>query len=289
MKLTLLILTILLCSCSKPETESKKLKLACTNFPVKWMVDYISGQTLENLYLIPAGIDPAYWEPKDSELQELNTCDMVFYNGATYEKWMETISLSKTFDTSSKIKESFILISNVMEHEHNGKKHSHDGIDFNIWLNSDLFIKQAEAVELKLSSLVENPEIDFKANLKSLVAEIKDIKQSLTECTQGQKSFLASHPVYNYLANQLDWKVTNFHWEPDTMPSEEEWLKLKEAKKHSSFMLWEDMPNDEIRKKLIALNIEVIVFRTCGNTPPSGDFIKEMKTNLENLKTALAK
>lgn len=289
MKLILLALTLLLCSCSEPEAENKQLKLACTNYPVKWMVDYISGQTLENIYLIPADIDPAYWEPKDSELQELNTCDMVFYNGATYEKWMETVSLSKTFDTSSKIKDSFITISNAMEHEHNGKTHSHDGIDFNIWLNFDLFIKQAEAVERKLSSLVKKPEIDFKSNLESLIAEIKEIKKSITECSQGQINFLSSHPVYNYLAKQQNWKVKSFHWEPDQMPNEEEWLKLKEAKKHSSFMLWEDMPNDEIRKKLIALDIKIIVFRTCGNTPPSGDFIKEMKANVDNLKQALEK
>ena len=52
-------------------------------------------------------------------------------------------------------------------------------------------------------------------------------------------------------------------------------------------MLWEDEPIEEIKKKLISMGIKVIVFRTCGNKPPTGDFIKEMKNNLANFKEIL--
>lgn len=287
MKNFLLFIILICVSCSKPAEETAKLKVASTNYPVKWLIDYISGQTVENIFLIPDDIDPAYWEPSDTDLQSLNDCDMVFLNGATYEKWMNTASLGKTFDTSAKFKDKFIAIKDVMEHEHNGKKHSHDGIDFNTWLNFDLFIQQAEAVEKKLSTLIKSPEVDFAANLKSLKSELNELKSKLSELTTKQKTFFASHPVYDYMAQAYGLKIQNFHWEPEQTPSEAEWQKLKEVKEHSSYMLWEDMPNDETRKKLIAMDIKIIVFRTCGNTPPSEDFIKEMKSNLENLKLAL--
>ena len=289
MKLFILLLLTVICSCSESKNEVKNVTVASTNYPVKWLVDYISGETVENSYIIPADIDPAYWEPTDEELQKLNASDQIFLNGATYEKWLNTASLANTFDTSQSIKDRFLSIKDEMEHEHNGKKHSHDGIDFNIWLNFDLFIKQAEAVEQKLSELIKEPKVDFKANLKSLVSEINQINKDISEAAKDQKSFLASHPVYDYLGQQQGWSIKSFHWEPEQMPNDEEWQKLTEAKKHSRYMLWEDMPNDEIRKKLIELDITVIVFRTCGNTPPSGDLIKEMKQNIENLKRVFTK
>lgn len=289
MKTAFLLIILIFCSCSKPETKAKKVTVSSTNYPVKWLVDYISGETVENIYIVPDDIDPAYWEPTDQDLQKLNSSDQIFLNGATYEKWLNTASLSKTFNTSKGLNKQFLTIKDAMEHEHNGKKHSHDGIDFNIWLNFDLFIEQAKAVESKLTELVKKPQVDFSANLKSLIAELKEIQKEIAASSNEQKTFFASHPVYDYLGKQQGWDIKNFHWEPEQMPSEEEWKKLAEAKSHSSYMLWEDTPSDEIKKKLIELDIKVIVFRTCGNTPPSGDFIKEMKSNIENLKRVLSK
>lgn len=289
MKIFFLLFLLVFCSCSESKQEVKEISVASTNYPVKWLIDYISGETIENRYPIPEDIDPAYWEPSDKDLQTLHSSTQVFLNGASYEKWLNTASLSNTFDSSQNIKDHFLTIKDAVEHEHDGKKHSHDGVDFNIWLNFDLFIKQAEAIEDQLSSLVKKPKVNFEGNLKSLIAELNELKKEISSSVGSQKSFLASHPVYDYLGQQHDWNIKSFHWEPSQMPNEEEWQKLVEAKKHSAFMLWEDTPSEEINKKLIELGITVIVFRTCGNTPPSEDFIKEMKQNIENLKRAFTK
>ena len=55
----------------------------------------------------------------------------------------------------------------------------------------------------------------------------------------------------------------------------------------ANYMLWEDEPLQEVAEKLHRAGIKVIVFRQCGNIPASGDYIKEMQQNINNVSKAL--
>ena len=285
------ILVFLMFSCSDKKDETKRAKVAVTNFPVKWLVESISGNNVDVVYNVPGDIDPAYWEPTDSDITAMQEADLILLSGATYEKWLTSVELpaSKMVDTSKDCKKMFITIKDAEVHEHNGKKHSHDGTDFNIWLDAYILSIQAEEVLNQLIKLNPKMEEEYKKNHKAIVADVKSIFMEINKVSASQKQYLASHPVYDYLARANGWKVKNFHWEPEVMPSEEEWQKLEEALSHSKYMLYEDEPSKEIVAKLNELGVKVIVFRTGGNTPPSKNLIKEMKSNLENLKKALAK
>ena len=289
MKFLITIMLLLFCSCDGKKKEEKPVTLASTNYPVKWCIDYITGASVENNYPVPGDLDPAFWEPEDPDLKKLSTVDLVFINGATYEKWLETVSLGNTFDTTAHLKDRFLTIKNAISHVHDGKKHSHDGVDFNTWLDLDLFKQQAAVIEKKLSSIIKKSAVDFSANLKSLNSELDEVKESIGQAAGDQKKFLASHPVYGYLARSQGWEVKSFHWEPGEFPDNNEWAKLQGALSFSKYMLWEDTPSEDIQKKLKEIGVTAIVFRPCGNIPPSGDFIKEMKVNIQNLTEALKK
>jgi len=288
LRLSLIILIFLLFSCNK-EDLNKKVSVAVTNYPLHWLVDRISGGTIDVIYEAPDHIDPAYWKPRDSDIRSMQEADLILLNGATYEKWMNSVSIpsSITVDTSKDCKDMFITIKDAEVHEHNGVKHSHDGTDFNTWLDVKIFSKQADEVLKQLIKLKPQMEADFKKNHSSLLSELKLVFEEINKASSNQKQYLASHPVYDYLARANSWKVKNFHWEPESMPPEEEWEKLKEALPHSKYMLYEDEPSKEISDQLKSLGVTVIVFRTAGNIPPSKDFMKEMEANLENLKKAL--
>jgi zinc transport system substrate-binding protein len=243
------------------------------------------------LYLVPQDIDPAYWEPTDADITKMQQADLVLLNGASYEKWQNSVELpiSKIVDSSSSCKSMFIEIKEVMKHEHNGKVHSHDGIDFNIWLDAYIFCRQAETITSALSKTLPQHKALYEKNLKSLKAEVMAVFMQFNKVAGDQKKFLASHPVYEYLGKANGWEIQSFHWEPNVMPSAEEWNKLKSAAAFSKYMLYEDTPSAEIAAKLTEIGIQVIVFRTCGNTPPTKDFLKEMKENLKRLERVFKK
>lgn len=288
MKYIFLLILLILTACNESKTPEKTVVIASTNYPVKWSIDYISGGTVNNLFLIPEDIDPAFWEPADEDILKLSEVDRVFLNGATNEKWLATRSLTNYFDSSKTFMKQYIMYKGAA-HVHDGKMHTHNEIDFNIWLDFELYKTQATEITGELLKIIKKPKVDFKANLKSLTAELDELKKEISAAAGDQKRFLASHPVYNYLARSHGWEVQNFHWEPEEMPADEEWSKLDKALEFSKYMLWESDPSKEILAKLKEKGVTPIVFRTCGNIPPSGDFVKEMKKNIENLKKALEK
>lgn len=288
-KLLIVISLLVLVSCNEKRDPNKKLSFVVTNYPVYWLVETISGKSVDIIYNVPEDIDPAFWEPKDSDITVMQKADLILLNGATYEKWLNSVELpsSKTVNTSKDCREMFITIKDAEIHEHNGVKHSHDGTDFNIWLDTYLFSKQADTVLNQLIKLKPEMAEEFKKNHQLLVAEVKSVFMEINKVTVGQKQFIASNPVYDYLARTNGWQLKSFDWGPETMPSDEEWGKLKNSLAHSKYMLFEEVPSMVISEKLKYLGVKVIVFRTAGNTPPTKDFIKEMKNNLENLKKAL--
>ena len=286
-KSVLLLLVIISCSCDmKKEAQQETLTVSVTNYPLYWVAGYIAGNTAEIVYTVPSGIDPAYWEPQDADIKQMQQSDIILINGATYEKWLNSVELStsKIVDTSKSCQQMLIHIKDAVKHEHNGKEHSHDGIDFNTWLDAYILSIQAQEVANALSGEMPQHKELYDKNLLALKNEIKSLFIKINEAPGEQKKFLASHPVYNYLAKANGWELINFHWEPNEMPADSEWIKLKEAASFSKYMLFEDLPSLEIQQKLKSHGVNFIVFRTCGNTPPAKDFLKEMKLNLENLE-----
>ena len=287
----LIISFIFLFSCTekKVSSNSEIKSVTVTNFPVYWIVKAVTGDSCKVHFHAPADVDPAYWQPNENDILDMQKSDLILLNGATYEKWLKGASLpaGKTVDTSAAAKSAFIKLEDGVEHEHNGVKHKHSGTDFNIWLDSYIYSIQAGAVKDALVKLNPDKKDLYESNLNTFKKRLKEIFIDLNNSAKNNKNFLASHPVYNYLAKANGWKVQNFHWEPEEMPSEEEWEKLKKAVSFSKYMLWEDTPSKEISERLQKEGVKIIVFRPCGNRPPSGDFFKEMIQNIDNLKAAL--
>ena len=52
-------------------------------------------------------------------------------------------------------------------------------------------------------------------------------------------------------------------------------------------MLWEGVPSDETKTKLLNAEVKSILFNPCANTPEVGDFMTVMKQNIANLNQLL--
>jgi zinc transport system substrate-binding protein len=291
LKIILPILLLILCACDDVEKKvvEKKRTIVVTNYPLYWLTESIAGNTVEIIYSVPANIDPAYWQPEDQDIAKMQQADLILLNGANYEKWLNVVELpkSKLVDTSANCQQMFIEVKEQVKHEHDGKVHSHSGYDFNIWLDAYILSRQAETLTSSLCQLMPAHQKLYKEKLLTLKNELKKVFFKINRVAGKQQKFLASHPVYNYLARANNWQLESFHWEPNEMPSPLEWARLQKATKFSRFMLFEDQPTLEIENKLAEFGVKAIVFRPCGKAPTSKDFLIEMKANLKNLQEAL--
>jgi zinc transport system substrate-binding protein len=292
MRIFLVISLLFALSCKEkpqPEQAFRHNSVAVSNYPLFWICDALLDKSVKVIYNIPKDIDPAFWEPNPEDLRQLLEVDKIFLNGATYEKWLETTSLpsSKMLDTTETLKEQYILIKNATTHAHAGNTHSHDGTAFTTWLNPIFLLKQISTIGQELKRLYPQQKENIQRKTQLLQEKINNIDQELKTIFLNQKSFLASHPVYQNFAKAYDLKIQSFLWEPEQMPSSQEWLEFETKKSHSRFMLWENEPSEEIQKELLTYGIQAIIFRPCGNTPPSKDYLAEMQQNITNLKNAL--
>ena len=110
------VLSILLAGCSGEEVAETGREPAgrpvvyASNYPLQYFAQKISAPLVDVRLPVPAGEDPAFWEPTPEDVAALQKADLVVLNGASYESWLKNVSLasSRLVDTSEGFKEQFI-------------------------------------------------------------------------------------------------------------------------------------------------------------------------------------
>jgi putative ABC transport system permease protein len=274
--------------------EAKK-RVAVVNYPLQYFTRRIAGDRVEILFPVPRREDPAFWKPRDGDLEGFQRADLIFLNGAEYEKWLPgaVLPLTKQVVTSLPFADHYVNIGESVTHSHGPQgMHSHGQIDFNTWMDPRQAALQAQSIHDQLRPLLPEAAKDFDTNLSSLQRDLSKIDSAIEEASRmlGNSPLLGSHPVYQYAARRYGWNLKSVHWEPDEMPSDEEWQKLE--KLHlghaAKIMIWEENPLPSVVERLRKMGIEPVTFETCANEPETGDYLTAMKSNAARLAAATA-
>ena len=237
-----------------------------------------------------AGGDPAYWKPTAEDIGRIQQADLILLNGAGYEPWAAQAALprNRTVDLSVSVKSS--LIEEVGEtHSHGPEgEHSHTGTAFTTWLSPDILRTQAREIALALATMKPSQKTAIEDALSKLTEELLALGTRVRTAAAKQPMWLASHPVYQYLAQAGGTQIESMHWEPGEMPAETEWTKFRLARaaapKPVAVMLWEGEPGAEIRAKLDAEGVRVVVFPPAGD---GGDFITAFARGVDAMSAAV--
>lgn len=287
----LIALTLFSCGKKSPYKEdfkNEKMTVITVNYPLFYFAERIGANIIDLQYIIPADVDPAFWNPNESALEIYQSADIILANGANYAKWMENVSLpsSKIINTSSTFEDQLISLKSISSHNHGPDgEHQHTGYAFTTWLNFKLALKQAESVRAILVNKIPDEKMTLDKNFNELKRDLEDLDKKLTLAASNlsEQNLIGSHPVYQYLSKGYKLNIRSVHFEPNEVPTNQQWeqlTKLLDASKNN-LMLWEDSPTSEIEKKLTELNIEFKVFNPCANKPDASDFLNIMKTNID--------
>ncbi len=263
----------------------------CSNYPLYYFAERIGGDFVDVKFPAPTEGDPAFWKPSEKDLITMQSADLVITNGATYEKWLETVSLPESgiVDTSKPFKGDYIASETSVTHTHgNGDSHSHAGTEFTTWMDFQQAIWQAEEIRDSLIRLSPENAATIGKNLELLAIELETLHLACKEvgAAIGAQPLVASHPVYAYFSRRYNLNVKSVLWEPETVPHEVALDELKTllADHPAKWMIWEGEPVDESIAILKELGVGSVVVNPCGNRPESGDFMSVMEQNLANLK-----
>ncbi|MEM7014193.1 MAG: metal ABC transporter substrate-binding protein [Verrucomicrobiota bacterium] len=272
--------------------NSGKPQVYVSNYPLKYFAERLGGDKIDVHFPAAGKGDPAYWKPTDADVENMQTADLILLNGATYEKWIDHVTLpgSIQIDTSMDLAAWYIEVEEGPTHSHgDGGEHSHKGTAFTTWLD---FTQAQQQMRTIVDALNELPAFSSSGSLrddKLLHGDLTSLDLKMQEVAKqiGDQPLLASHPIYQYMARHYELKIESVLWEPDVVPNDEAMaeLQLLLEKHQAKWMIWENEPTTGSVKKLEALGIKSVVFNPCANEPEEGDFLSVMKQNIENLKS----
>ncbi len=285
------VLIAVLCLASFYVNASDKLIVYTVNYPLQYFAERIAGAHAEVHFPAPADVDPAFWKPDRKTVREYQKADLILLNGAGYAKWSDKVALPRLrqVNTSASFVGAYIQAESTLTHGHGpGGDHSHAGTAFTTWLDFYQASAQAEAIMQALARKRPQYQAEFARNYAALKQELMalDLDMQRLAAKHPGKPLFVSHPVYHYFARRYELRLESVTWEPDVMPTDQEWERLVFAQETfpATWMLWEGQPRADIVERLRSAGISAVVFQPCANRPPQGEFMDVMKQNVERLK-----
>lgn len=265
--------------------------------PLAELARAVGGPSVEVRLVCAPEDDPARCQPSKETIGAMQTAALVLINGAAFEAWSETVSLSpaRLVDTSLGFESELLRYESAVQHQHgvDGELHTHEGIDGHTWLDPKLAAEQLRALTRRFQATWPAQAADFEARQRALLDRLEALDQrhrALVE-KHGPPMLFASHPAYNYLARRYGWRLVNLDLDPEQpLDAERERALADRSKQHPArLILFESEPTPELAAALRArLGLTSVVFSPAETPSPEGDYLTRMGLNLDRLEAALA-
>ena len=280
--------------------KASKVKVVASFYPIYDFVQKIGGDRVEVSSIIPPGVEPHDWEPTIQQRLEAESSDMIVYNGAGFEKWIEEIDAKFRVDTS----EGLELLEGSSEggdHQTSASGHTdvNENADPHIWLDPILAKYQIEKIRDGLIKIDPANTNYYNGTAKKFIAELDSldafIRSELSNC--DKIDFIAFHNAFTYFSNRYglnQHSVYGVSPEGDILPQRlQEIIKLSRELNIDTIyaedlidprlvnVIATEIPNGKV---LILSPIEGIDEE---EQKAGRGYIDKMRQNIENLKVGL--
>ena len=82
----------------EPLKAGEQLKVYTSIYPMYYLTSRIAGDKAQVENLVPSGVEAHDWEPNVEDIVKLNEADVLVYNGAGMEHWVEDVGASLNND-----------------------------------------------------------------------------------------------------------------------------------------------------------------------------------------------
>ena len=280
--------------------KASKVKVVASFYPIYDFVQKIGGDRVEVSSIVPPGVEPHDWEPTIQQRLEAESSDMIVYNGAGFEKWIEEIDAKFRVDTS----EGLELLEGSSEggdHQTSASGHTdiNENADPHIWLDPILAKYQIEKIRDGLIKIDPANTNYYNGTAKKFIAELDSldafIRSQLSNC--DKIDFIAFHNAFTYFSNRYglnQHSVYGVSPEGDILPQRlQEIIKLSHELNIDTIyaedlidprlvnVIATEIPNGKV---LILSPIEGIDEE---EQKAGKGYIDKMRQNIENLKVGL--
>lgn len=276
---------------------SKKATVAVSTFSLYDISKNIAADTVEVFMILPFGVDAHSYEPTPKEVIKISKSDLVVYNGASLEPWIDGFEFkNKTINMSLHVKLRELGEDENHHNHHHG--HNDSSADPHYWLNPENMIIATQIIAKELINLLPQNKDIYVKNRDNYIDMLKSLdekyKKSLSTCKLD--TIIVNHNAFSYLAERYGFHVEALSGiSPEAEPSAKNMMRLiQHVKEHKvSTLFFESFVSDKAIKSIAnEAKVACDVLQPLGNI--TADEAKQklsyediMKINLEKISKAL--
>ena len=229
--------------------------------------------------------DPHLFETTPGIVRQIADAQIVIFNGADYDPWME-----KLLEAAPRPGRSVIAAANLVRVKAGENPH--------IWYDPATMPAVAKSLAAALTAADPAHRNDYEARLATFVASLKPLNDKVAAIRDkyAGASVTASEPVFGYMAGALKLKMRNERFQlaimNDTEPSARDVAAFEQdLKTHKVRVLfYNKQASSKVVQHLVELAREakVAVVGITETAPPGMSFQEWMLTQLNDTEKALA-
>jgi zinc transport system substrate-binding protein len=286
---------------AKISNNGRSNQIVAVSYPLQYLTRRIAGDLIDVILPIPADTtDPQNWRPSREAIGQMQAADLIIANGtgATYAKWLTTVSLpdSKIRNTASRglSLSDYIAVEDVtVVHSHGPEgEHSHPTMVARTWLDPAIAKKQANYIASELTKTYPDQASEFASHLKTLNGELDQLTDQIKAIkTDEANVVITATPKLKFFTRSADVGNQHLTWfeTPSVDQANADLKKILDGEgPKPRYVLFDGaMPTGEIMTILKENGLQPIPIGLIDRKPVSGDFLSEMRANIETLAAAL--
>ena len=288
---------------------SGALTVSTSFYPIQYLAQAIGGEHVAVTSVTPTNVEPHDFELSPKDVTALSASSLVLYVSGfqpSLDDALAQVSGPTVVDLAGSVD---LVHHDGVEEEHEegateaateaatGAAHDHGAaaaLDPHFWLDPVRMQAAAKAVEAALAQADPAHADDYAANLDTLNATLTDLNTSystgLGHCERT--TFVTSHAAFGYLADRYSLTQASISGvDPESEPSPAELAEVKKVVESTgtTTIFTEELVSPETAQAVAAeTGAQTRVLSPIESAPESGDYAGAMRTNLEELRTALS-
>ena len=284
---------------------SGALTVSTSFYPIQYLAQAIGGEHVAVTSVTPTNVEPHDFELSPKDVTALSASSLVLYVSGfqpSLDDALAQVSGPAVVDLAGSVD---LVHHDGVEEEHEegategATEAAHDhgaaaALDPHFWLDPVRMQAAAKAVEAALAQADPAHADDYAANLDTLNATLTDLNTSystgLGHCERT--TFVTSHAAFGYLADRYGLTQASISGvDPESEPSPAELAEVKKIVESTgtTTIFTEELVSPETAQAVAAeTGAQTRVLSPIESAPEDGDYAGTMRTNLEELRTALS-
>jgi zinc transport system substrate-binding protein len=192
-------------------TPTDKLQVVATFYPLAFFSEQIGGENVQVTQLVPSNTEIHAWEPTASDIASVEEADIIVYNGAELDHWLEeeilpALSNAKARTVVETTEGLTLITGEHEEHDEHGHEdeHEHGLYDPHTWVSPYMAKLQAEKIYDALVAQDPEHESYYTSRWLNLRSTLEQLDADYTnELVNKQKEeIFVSHEAFGYLAHR---------------------------------------------------------------------------------------